>query len=79
MALIVSKAPKKKQFIEDIFKAKAAQNRGIVRRAKSSVDKYASEEDLKAAVKKRGFHLLLLGQQQYLILCNSGTLTVISN
>jgi hypothetical protein len=63
-------------WIEKIFAAKAAQNGGIVRRKVSNVEKYASEWELKSAVKARGFHLVRCGDQ-YVILCNRGTIKVV--
>jgi hypothetical protein len=58
-------------FISNIFQAAAARRGGIVRRSRASVKKYASFRQLKAAVKKRGFHLLRSGGQ-YIIVCNKG-------
>jgi hypothetical protein len=58
-------------FIQNIFKAAAVRKGGIVRRSRASVRRYASFRQLKAAVKKRGFHLLRSGGQ-YIIICNRG-------
>jgi hypothetical protein len=58
-------------FIKQIFAAAAASKGGIVRRSRASVKKYASFRQLRAAVKKRGFHLLRSGGQ-YIVFCNKG-------
>jgi hypothetical protein len=57
-------------WIGRIFEAIAA-NGGIVRRSKADVRHYASEDALKRAVIRRGFHLLDIGTQ-YVIICRGG-------
>lgn len=72
--------PKGKQWVNQIFNAKAARNGGVLRRKVASVQKYASYGDLHAEVLKRGFHLLRIGDKisgQYVILCNPGNMKVI--
>lgn len=64
------------KWIENIFKAATAKRGGVVRRKKASVLRYASLRELKAAVRKRGFHLLRSGGQ-YLIICNPGACRII--
>jgi hypothetical protein len=64
-------------FIQSIFKAASAKKGGMVRRSRASVRRYASYAQLKAAVKKRGFHLLRNGDQ-YIILCNRGACRLIA-
>ena len=59
------------QFLQRMFKAAAARNGGVVRRSRASVKKHASFRQLKAAVTKRGFHLLRSGGQ-YIVICNKG-------
>jgi len=63
-------------WVEQIFKAKAARSGGIVRRRKTSVAKYASEAELAAAVKKRGFHMIEIADQ-YVVFCRTGRMSVI--
>jgi RNase P protein component len=58
-------------FIKKIFRAAAVRKGGIVRRSRVSVKRNASYRQLKAAVKKRGFHLLRSGGQ-YIVICNKG-------
>lgn len=58
-------------FIKQIFTAAAASKGGIVRRSRANVKRYASFRELKAAVKKRDFHLLRSGGQ-YIVICNKG-------
>jgi len=64
------------RWIRQIFRAQAARNGGIVRRQITSVHKYASEAELKAAVQHRGFHMVISGDQ-YVILCHQGDFKVI--
>lgn len=64
------------QWIENIFSAKIASEEGIVRRKKSTVEKYATAKELIAAVKKRNFHLIETGDQ-YVIVCNSGAVKIV--
>lgn len=64
------------KWIRQIFQAKAAKRHGIVRRKVTSVIKYASHDELEAAVKSRGYHLLISGNQ-YLIFCHAGEFKVI--
>lgn len=64
------------QWIENIFSAKIATNEGIVRRKKSTVEKYASIKELVSAVKERDFHLIETGDQ-YVIVCNSGAVKIV--
>lgn len=63
-------------WVEQIFEARTAKNGGIVRRSVSSVKKYASESQLKCAVKRRGFHLVR-SNSQYLIYCHTGHIQLI--
>jgi len=65
------------QWIENIFSAKIATEEGVVRRKKTTVQRYASREELIAAVKKRRFHLIETGDQ-YVIVCNSGDVRIIA-
>lgn len=63
-------------WIDQIFKTRVSKNGGIARRKKASVHKYASRDVLIRAVKRRGFHLIEIGDQ-YVILCNTGDMRVI--
>jgi hypothetical protein len=68
--------PASQKWIGQIFSAKQAKRGGIVRRKVTSVKKYATVKDLKAEVKRRGFHMLRSGDQ-YLIFCHKGAFRVI--
>ena len=63
-------------WVTRIFRADAAQNGGIIRRAIHSVERFSSEEELIREVKRRGFHMVRSGGQ-YVILCNKGTFKLI--
>lgn len=64
------------QWIENIFNAKIAKEDGVVRRKKTTVARCASLDELVAAVKKRKFHMIEIGDQ-YVILCNTGTFKIL--
>lgn len=59
------------EFINDMFRAKAAKSGGIVRRKIANVQKYASFQYLLKEVEARGFHLVETGDQ-YIVICNPG-------
>lgn len=59
------------EYINQIFRAKAVENGGIVRRKIVNVEKFASTRHLVKEVETRGFHLIETGDQ-YVIICNSG-------
>jgi hypothetical protein len=63
-------------WVSQIFRAKAAKNGGIVRRRIVSVDKNASQAELRDEVRRRGFHMVRSGNQ-LIILCNKGEFKVI--
>jgi hypothetical protein len=63
--------PVGRDWIMQIFWAKAARNGGIVRRKIASVIRFASVELLLAEVKRRGFHMVTSGDE-YVIFCNKG-------
>lgn len=60
-------------WIDQMFDADQIKKRGIVRRAKTDVKKYASLDDLKEEVRKRGY-LLFENDNEYLVLCDSSKL-----
>ena len=64
------------QWIENIFTAKIATEEGVVRRKKTSVERYATREELIAEVRKRKFHLIETGDQ-YVIVCNTGAVKIV--
>jgi hypothetical protein len=71
VAITTKYVPTDTFWIQQIFRAKAARNGGIVRRKVESVKKYASLAQLRAEVRRRRFHMLQTGDQ-YLIICNDG-------
>lgn len=70
------RGPRGDQWIQQIFQAQAARNGGIVRRKIHSVVQFASTEALEAAVRRRGFHMVISGDQ-FVILCNPGQFQVV--
>lgn len=73
----MARIPSGKAWINQIFKAKAVSRGGTLRRKKVNVAKYASEALLVAEVKRRSFHLIEIGDQ-YLILCNKGSIRIVT-
>jgi hypothetical protein len=72
--------PRGNQWINQIFKAKAATRGGTLRRKIASVEKYATVEQLQEEVLNRGFHLIRVGHRrngQLVILCNPGNIKVL--
>lgn len=61
------------EFINDMFRAKAARSGGIIRRKIANIEKYASFQDLAKEVEARGFHLIETGGQ-YVVICDPGYL-----
>ena len=53
------------------FAAKQARRGGVIRRKVASVHKHSSRKALLREVRRRGFHLILNGDQ-YIVLCNRG-------
>ncbi len=66
-----------KKWIKQIFYALQVNKGGIVRRKIKSVLRYASEAQLVAAVKARGFHMVRSGDQ-FVIFCNQGEFQIIA-
>jgi hypothetical protein len=66
-----------KAWIERIFNAKQAKTNGIIRRSIKAVNTIASEDELKQAVKLRNFHLVKT-KEQYVILCNTGDMKLLT-
>jgi hypothetical protein len=64
------------EWIEQIFRAKAASTGGVIRRKVSSVLKHATVDALIEAVNRRGFHLILNGEY-FVILCNSTNVIIV--
>ena len=61
---------------DTIFNAKAVEKGGIVRRAVRDVDWEIGRDAFVREVRRRGYHLIEVGGQ-YVMICNSGRLTVI--
>lgn len=65
------------QWINQIWKAGQAAKGNVVRRSIHSVASYASPKELELEVRRRGFHMAVVGDQ-YVIVCNkSGTFSIV--
>lgn len=62
-------------WVEQFFQASSASNGGVIRRAKSDVEQYASLQDIVDEAEKRGFHVVETGDQ-IVVLCHQGTLHI---
>jgi len=61
---------------QQIFQAQAVRDGGIVRRKIGSVVRFESTDALEAEVRRRGFHMVISGDQ-FVILCNPGQFQVV--
>ncbi|MCF4167665.1 hypothetical protein L2U69_18615 [Zavarzinia compransoris] len=61
--------PAANAWIEKLFQHDSARDGGVIRRKIANVDRFSSTAMLEAEVKRRGFHLILCGDQ-YLIVCS---------
>ena len=64
------------KWIDDVFKAASVAKGNIVRRKRTTVEKYASVEELIQEAKRRGFHVVETGDQ-IVVMCNSGLFKVV--
>ena len=62
-------------WIEQIFDAGQVARGNVVRRCVHDVEKYASFSDLLGAVKSRGFHMAVIGDQCVVLCCRNLDLT----
>jgi hypothetical protein len=76
MAFTIISPPKKSSWLAQIFKAGSVAKGNVVRRNINDVQKIATLADLVAEVKKRQFHMLIVGDQ-CIIVCNPGYLQVV--
>ena len=64
-------------WLDQIFNSQIAQIGGVVRRKLSSIRRYSSEAELKAEVKRRGYHIVEHGNQ-WLIFCDQAAVRIIA-
>ena len=64
-------------WLNAIFNAGQVNKGNIVRRRKRDVNRYASMADLEAEGRRRGFHLVEIGDQ-VVVICNRGNVRLIS-
>ena len=64
------------KWLAQLFNAKKVKKGNIVRRSIKSVDKMVGKEELIVEVKRRGFHLLTVGDQ-YVLVCNPGNVKIV--
>jgi hypothetical protein len=63
-------------WLDQIFRAKAAQTGGIVRRKIRDVEREVGREALELAVRRRGFHLIEC-DRDFVIICSGAPMRVI--
>jgi hypothetical protein len=64
-------------WLDDLFAAKAVGKGGIVRRAVRDVEREIGRNPFIAEVRRRGFYLIECGGQ-FIVICNTGQMQVIS-
>ena len=61
-------------WLNQIFRAGQVAQGNIIRRSMASIQRFASPDALEAEVRRRGFHMAVIGDQ-FVILCNqTGTI-----
>lgn len=63
-------------WIEKWFEAKTTLERGVVRRAKADINKYASFDLVRQEAKRRKWHIVEVGDQ-WVVICNSGDIQIV--
>jgi hypothetical protein len=63
-------------WLDQIFRAKAAQTGGVVRRKIADVEREVGRDALELAVRRRGFHMIECGRD-FVILCTPAPLRII--
>ena len=63
------------RWVSRIFNAKAVERGGIVRRSVRDVDREIGRERLFAEARRRQFHVIECGGQ-FIVICNTGNMTV---
>lgn len=64
------------QWFQAVFNAKACQSGGILRRAIRDVHREVGREAFIAEVQRRGWHLVISGDQ-YIVFCNDGDFRIV--
>jgi hypothetical protein len=68
--------PLGQDWLEQIFRAKAAANGGVIRRKVRDVDREIGRDALELEVRRRGFHLLECGGD-FVIVCSSAPIRIV--
>lgn len=63
-------------WLDQVFRAKAAQTGGVVRRKVRDVEREVGRDALELAVRRRGFHMIECGGD-FVILCTPAPLRII--
>ncbi|MGE1613540.1 hypothetical protein [Pseudomonas monteilii] len=62
-------------WVDQVFASASAQNGGVVRRSRATVDEYSSLAEIIQEATDRGFHVVETGDQ-VVILCHTGAIQV---
>lgn len=63
-------------WVTQIFKSQIAKRGGVVRRKITSIDKYASQAEVKVEARRRGYHIVEHGDQ-WLIFCDKASVKIV--
>ena len=75
-APVAPSRPLGQDWLDQIFRAKAAASGGVVRRKVCDVEREIGRDALELAVRRRGFHLLECGTD-FVIVCNTAPIRVV--
>lgn len=70
------RGPRPAAWLAAVFAARAARQGGVVRRSVRDVEREVGRDAFEAEVRRRGFHLVECGGQ-FIVICNSGRLTLV--
>lgn len=65
-----------RDWLDQIFRAKAAVNGGVLRRKISDVEREIGRERFELEIRRRGFHLIVNGRN-YIIICNNAPISIL--
>jgi hypothetical protein len=63
-------------WVKQIFQSQIAKRGGVVRRKVTSIDQFASRDEVKQECAKRGYHIVEHGDQ-WLIFCDKASVKIV--
>ena len=68
--------PHGQDWLNQMFRAKAAQTGGVIRRNRADVVREVGHDHFELEVRRRGFHLLICGKD-YIVICSNAPVTML--